>query len=210
MTAICRVPRPKCRAERGVASATWSEGWNEPFARAIAGKPYWLMFRGDIDASHYSDSRSRPVEMRCLHLYAAPAQPDSGQYRKPSPRLLGFVRWPGARDGVQALPQPESGQMTERKTAGRLSIFHKTDAGNVPAPWVPPEVAGGDGCAGSGGGKTRSREIAAGSVGARRVAGGVNLRADDARPHEIPARSMGTAARAAGGGVDARACPGHT
>ena len=66
-----------------VASTTWSEGWSEPFARTIAGKPYWLMFRGDIDASHYSDSRSRPVEMRCLHLYAAPAQPDSGQYRKP-------------------------------------------------------------------------------------------------------------------------------
>jgi hypothetical protein len=32
--------------------------------------------------------------------------------------------------------------MTDRKTktAGPLSIFHKLDAGNVPAPWVPPEV----------------------------------------------------------------------
>ena len=30
--------------------------------------------------------------------------------------------------------------MTERKTAGRLTIFRRLDAGNVPAPWVPPEV----------------------------------------------------------------------
>src|SRR5271168_5194492 len=31
--------------------------------------------------------------------------------------------------------------MTERKTkTGPLSIFSRIDAGNVPAPWVPPEV----------------------------------------------------------------------
>jgi hypothetical protein len=30
--------------------------------------------------------------------------------------------------------------MTERKTSGRLTIFRRLDAGNVPAPWVPPEV----------------------------------------------------------------------
>ena len=33
-----------------VASATWGEGWGEPFANKIGGEPYWLMFRGDIDA----------------------------------------------------------------------------------------------------------------------------------------------------------------
>jgi hypothetical protein len=30
--------------------------------------------------------------------------------------------------------------MTERKTGGRLAIFHKLNAGDVPAPWVPPEL----------------------------------------------------------------------
>jgi len=30
--------------------------------------------------------------------------------------------------------------MTERKTSGRLSISRRLDAGNVPAPWVPPEL----------------------------------------------------------------------
>jgi hypothetical protein len=29
--------------------------------------------------------------------------------------------------------------MTQRKTAGRLSIFSRPDAGNVPEPWVPGE-----------------------------------------------------------------------
>ena len=57
-----------------VVSATWGEGWGEPFASKIGGEPYWLMFRGDIDASSYSDNRGNPIEMRCLHLYAAPAQ----------------------------------------------------------------------------------------------------------------------------------------
>jgi hypothetical protein len=78
-----------------VASATWGEGWSEPFARVVGGEPWWVMFRGDIDASSYSDGHGHPVEMRCLHLYAAPAQPDSGQYFKPSPRnFLGWVNWP--------------------------------------------------------------------------------------------------------------------
>ena len=125
-----------------VASATWGEGWSEPFARRIGGEPYWLMFRGDIDASSYSDNHGQPVEMRCLHLYAAPARtglrPVPQAVAAQFPRLGQLAR---AGDAVQALPQSASGHsMTERKTAGRLSIFHKVDAGNVPAPWVPPEL----------------------------------------------------------------------
>jgi hypothetical protein len=78
-----------------VAEATWAEGWGEPFAARVGGEPYWLMFRGDIDASSYSDSNGRPVENRCIHLYAAPASPYSGEYYKPSPRnFLGQVSWP--------------------------------------------------------------------------------------------------------------------
>ena len=78
-----------------VTSEKWSEGLSEPAARMIGGEHYWLLFRGDIDASSYSDSHGRPLEMRCLHLYATPAEPDSGQYRKPSPRnFLGRINWP--------------------------------------------------------------------------------------------------------------------
>jgi hypothetical protein len=87
-----------------VASATWGEGWSEPVALRIGGEPYWLMFRGNIDASNYSNRNGRAVEMRCLHLYAAPAQPDSGQYLKPSPRFLGVVTWPEV--GMQCKPSP--------------------------------------------------------------------------------------------------------
>jgi hypothetical protein len=77
-----------------VASASWAEGWGEPLAAKIGGEPYWLLFRGDINASSYSDNHGRPVEMRCLHLFASPAQPDSGQFFKPSPRLFGWMKWP--------------------------------------------------------------------------------------------------------------------
>jgi hypothetical protein len=78
-----------------VAAETWSEGLSAPVARTVGGEPYWLMFRGAIDASSYTDGHGRPVQMRCLHLYAAPAQPDSGQYFKPSTRnFLGRINWP--------------------------------------------------------------------------------------------------------------------
>lgn len=79
-----------------VASAVWGEGWGEPFAAKIGGEPYWLMYRGDIDASSYSDGHGKTLEMRCLHLYAAPAEPyAAGQFLKPAPRdFLGWVRWP--------------------------------------------------------------------------------------------------------------------
>jgi hypothetical protein len=84
--------------------ATWGEGWSEPTASRIAGEPYWLLFRGDVDSSSYSDSHGQPVDMRCLHLYAAPAEPDSGQYFKPSARLLGWVKWPEV--AMQCKPSP--------------------------------------------------------------------------------------------------------
>jgi hypothetical protein len=77
------------------ASATWAEGWGEPFAARVGGEPWWLMFRGDLDASHYSNNHGNPVEMRCLHVYGSPALPDSGEYIKPSPwSFLGWMKWP--------------------------------------------------------------------------------------------------------------------
>jgi len=88
-----------------VVSATWGEGWGEPFASRIGGQPWWLMFRGDIDDAHYSDNHGNPVEMRCLHLYAAPAEPYSSQFFKPSPRnFLGWVSWPEL--AMQCKPSP--------------------------------------------------------------------------------------------------------
>jgi hypothetical protein len=88
-----------------VASATWGEGWGEPVASKIGGESWWLMFRGDIDASSYSDNHGNPVEMRCLHLYAAAAQPYSSQFFKPSPRnFLGWMSWPEV--AMQCKPSP--------------------------------------------------------------------------------------------------------
>jgi hypothetical protein len=88
-----------------VVSAAWVEGWGEPVASRVGGEPWWLMFYGDIDASSYSDNRGNGVEMRCVHLYAAPAQTYSGQFFKPSPRnFLGWVSWPEL--AMQCKPSP--------------------------------------------------------------------------------------------------------
>jgi hypothetical protein len=86
-------------------SASWGEGWGEPFAAKIGGEPWWLLYRGDTDASSYSDNRGNVIEMRCLHLYAAPATPYSSQFFKPSPRnFLGWVTWPEL--AMQCKPSP--------------------------------------------------------------------------------------------------------
>src|ERR1700752_2646356 len=45
-----------------VASASWGEGWGEPFAAKIGGEPWWLLYRGDIDASSYSDNHGNVIE----------------------------------------------------------------------------------------------------------------------------------------------------
>jgi hypothetical protein len=88
-----------------VASASWNEGWGEPFAAKIGGEPWWLLYWGDLDASSYSDNRGNVIEMRCVHLYAAPATPYSGQFFKPSPRnFLGWVAWPEL--ATQCKPSP--------------------------------------------------------------------------------------------------------
>jgi hypothetical protein len=88
-----------------VASATWGEGWGEPFAARIGGEPWWLLYRGDLDDSSYSNNHGNIIEMRCLHLYAAPAHPYSGQFFKPSPRnALGWVTWPEL--AMQCKPSP--------------------------------------------------------------------------------------------------------
>lgn len=89
-----------------VASASWAEGWGDPIATRIGGEPWWVMYWGDIDDSSYSDNRGNVIEMRCLHLYAAKAQPYSGQFFAPSPRnFLGWVTWPEL--AMQCRPSPD-------------------------------------------------------------------------------------------------------
>lgn len=87
-----------------VAEAAWGEGWSEPFVSRVGGEPYWLMLRGDIDASSYTDRHGRPVEMRCVHLYATPAQPDSGRYLRPPRNFLAWLNWPEL--AMQCRPSP--------------------------------------------------------------------------------------------------------
>lgn len=102
-----RSPAVNAALRETVESATWGEGLSEPVARMIAGQPYWVLFRGDVDSSSYSDGDGRPLQMRCLHLYAAPAVPDSGEYRRPSPRnFLGWIQWPEL--AMQCKPAPNN------------------------------------------------------------------------------------------------------
>jgi hypothetical protein len=73
----------------------WGEGYSKPVVVTAAGENYWAILYGDTDTSH-TDSQARPVTLRCLHLYAAPAIAESDSFREPKPfGLFGWwLKWP--------------------------------------------------------------------------------------------------------------------
>jgi hypothetical protein len=80
---------------RLAVSEEWKEGYGQPFVRVIAGKPYWVLTFGDSDTSDHATAQGGPVGLHCVHVYAAPAEPDFGQFVKASPYRFGWwVKWP--------------------------------------------------------------------------------------------------------------------
>jgi hypothetical protein len=106
-------PPPAAEAGlRAVANAAvWDQGFNTPFVTQIGGDPYWIMLRGDTDTDAFSDRQGRTISMRCLHVFAAPAQADFGQFRKPQPYALfgfGWLRWPERVKQCRPAPNQEA------------------------------------------------------------------------------------------------------
>lgn len=68
---------------------------DKPFVSVIAGKPYWVLLRGETDIASYADKDGRALAMRCLHVFAVPAEPDSGAFLKADPYTwFGQLKWP--------------------------------------------------------------------------------------------------------------------
>jgi hypothetical protein len=95
---------------RIVSHTTWGVGFDQPFIATVAGKPYWLLLRGEVKESGYVDNLNRPVAMRCLHIFASPADPDSGQYRAAQPYAWGMLQWPERLIDCQKSPDQTVGQ----------------------------------------------------------------------------------------------------
>ena len=94
-------------------NVTWGLSFDEPFVATVAGRPYWLLLRGDIDTSSYVDGSGRHVVMRCLHVFAAPADAASGQYRAPNPYSFfgfGWLQWPERYAACQKSPDQSLAQ----------------------------------------------------------------------------------------------------
>jgi hypothetical protein len=73
----------------------WQEGERGPLVGMIAGKPYWMMIRGETEETHV-DNQGRPVVLQCSHVFAVPAVADwSGAYQPPKlSNLFGWFHWP--------------------------------------------------------------------------------------------------------------------
>jgi hypothetical protein len=85
--------------------ASWGEYFDKPFVATVAGKPMWVLLRGEIDASSYADTTGRKVVMRCVHVFAVPAEQDSGEYRSADPYLFAiWMRWPERLVNCQPSP----------------------------------------------------------------------------------------------------------
>jgi hypothetical protein len=78
-----------------VGNLAWGQSFDKPFVSVIGGKPYWVLIHGVVDGAGFADKDGRAVVMRCLHVFAVPADADSGMYAKPEPyNLLGGLKWP--------------------------------------------------------------------------------------------------------------------
>lgn len=86
-------------------SVAWGHWFNRPFVIDFGGKPFWVLYRGEIDKTGYADREGRTVVMRCLHVFGAPAEAASGEYLKPEPyNLFGWLKWP--ERAAQCEPAP--------------------------------------------------------------------------------------------------------
>jgi hypothetical protein len=92
-------------------NAVWDQGFDKPFVAKIGDKPYWVMIRGDTDTGSFSDRLGHTISMRCLHVFAAEAEADSGQFRKPHPYALfgfGWLSWPERVTQCRPAPNQEA------------------------------------------------------------------------------------------------------
>lgn len=87
-------------------NAKWGEWFDRPFIATAGDKPVWVMLRGELNNSSFLDKSGRPIVMRCLHVFAVPAEPDSGEFRRVDPySFFGWLRWP--ERVVQCQPSPD-------------------------------------------------------------------------------------------------------
>jgi hypothetical protein len=92
-------------------NAAWGDQFDKPFVTTVANKPLWVLLRGEINAASFADPKGNPVVMRCLHVFAVPAEPDSGEFRKVDPYgVLGWVRWPERIVHCQPSPDQKEAQ----------------------------------------------------------------------------------------------------
>jgi hypothetical protein len=95
------------------ANAVWDQGFDKPSIIQIGSKPYWVMIKGDTDTNSFSDRQGHTISMRCLRVFAAEAEADSGQYRKPHPYALfgfGWLSWPERARLCRPAPNQEASQ----------------------------------------------------------------------------------------------------
>lgn len=79
-----------------------AEGDAAPMVRTIAGQPYWIVVRNEIDRVSHSDANGKPLTRHCQRYFAAEAQWDTAtppSWLTPHPYGLfglGPIKWPEA------------------------------------------------------------------------------------------------------------------
>jgi hypothetical protein len=87
------------------SEVVWGQWFDKPFVKMIGGKPLWVLVKGQVDSTNFSDRDGRVVAMRCMHVFAVQAEANSGEYVTPQPySVLGWLKWP--ERVVQCTPSP--------------------------------------------------------------------------------------------------------
>jgi hypothetical protein len=139
--AAAAVERERVNAAVRVAieKIAWQEGEREPFVGMLAGKPHWVMVRGETETSHV-DNQGRPVVLQCSHVFAAPAVADwSGAYQPPNLyNVLGWLKWPERATvcKLAAVKQQLSDAVPNRPQS-RFQLLSRDD--DIPDPASPDD-----------------------------------------------------------------------
>jgi hypothetical protein len=79
-----------------------AEGDAPPMVRTIAGQPYWIVIRNEVDRASHSDANGKPLTRHCQRYFVAEAQWDTATppaWLTPHPYGLfglGPIKWPEA------------------------------------------------------------------------------------------------------------------
>lgn len=120
------------------SKSSWADTGPKIFE--VAGQPYWAIVHYNLETGRHADADGHPIDVECLHLYAARAVHDETRYNLiPNPyNWFGWLKWP--ERAVQC--RLAGSQKTAMADAPRANPFDGLTLSRSAREAIPPLAAG--------------------------------------------------------------------